>query len=85
MNYLRISSKKNSGKIETVMVILSEREAYRILLCSNNIYRNPFLDHEEPKMLLSNKSWYDFLIEQIKNRWRIKKKLFKLIPTIFVD
>lgn len=50
MNYLRISSKKYSKNVETVMVILSEREAFRILLSSNNMYRNPFLGSEEPKI-----------------------------------
>jgi hypothetical protein len=85
MNYLRTSSKKHSEKIETVMIILSEREANRILLSSNNLLRNPFLEHEEPKMLMANRSWYDFLIDQIKQRWRIKKKLFKLTPTVFSD
>ena len=65
------------------MIILSEREANRILLSSSNLLRNPFLDHEQPKMVMANLSWYEFLIDQIKNRWGIKKKLFTLIPTIF--
>lgn len=72
MNYLRIASKKYNNKVETVMIILSEREANRILLSASNLLRNPFLDHEEPKQVLANKSWYEFLIAQIQKRWRIK-------------
>lgn len=83
MNYIRIASNKYMKKVETVMIILSEREANRILLSANNIHRNPWIDHEEPKFVLNNHSWYVFLIDQIQKRWRIRKKLFKLIPTIF--
>lgn len=85
MNYLRIASKKHNDKIKTVMIILSEREANRILLSSSNLLRNPFLDYEEPKMKMSNESWYEFIINQIEDRWRIKKKLFALIPTLFSE
>ena len=85
MNYLRISSKKHSDKVKTVMIILSEREANRILLSSNDLLRNPFIDYEEPQVKMSNESWYDFIIDQISLRWRIKKKLYALIPNIFTD
>ncbi len=73
MNYLRTACKKHSDKVKTVMIILSEREANRILLSSSDLLRNPFIDYEEPQMKLSNESWYDFLIDQISQRWRIKK------------
>jgi len=72
-------------KMEDVMIILSEREANRILLSANFINRNPFVEQEQPKLLLQNRSWYEFTISQITKRWRIKKKLFKIIPDIFTD
>ena len=85
MNNLRISSKCYNKKVEIVMIILSEREANRILLASNNLLRNPFVDKEEPKQVLANLSWYEFLIEQVKRRWRIKRKLYNTISNIFEE
>jgi hypothetical protein len=73
------------AKVQDAMIILSEREANRILLSSNKINRNPFVDHESPKLVLQNKSWYDFLISQIQKRWQIKCKLFELVPQLFPD
>lgn len=73
INNFRISSKKLLKRVEDVMIILSEREGNRILLSSNKINRNPFVEYEDPKFVLQNKSWYDFLISQIKLRWMIKK------------
>ena len=83
MNYIRISSKRYMSLLQDAMIILSEREANRILLSSNKINRNPFVDHETPNFVLQNKSWYDFLVLQVQKRWLIKKKIYEIIPSLF--
>ena len=68
--------------VKDVMVILAEREANRILLSADNTARNIFIEKELPKNVLQS-TWFDFLIDQIEKRWRIKAKLFKIVPSIF--
>ena len=83
MNHARLWNKKLMILFKDAMVILAEREANRVLLSSDNSTRSMFVEKELPKHVITNSTWFDFLIEQIKKRRRIKAKLFKLIPKIF--
>ena len=85
MSYLKQTNKTLSEKVEDAMIILSEREAHRILLSSNKINRNPFVDHETPKFVYQNKIWYEFLVSQVQKRKQIRYKLFELVPQLFSD
>lgn len=67
------------------MVILSEREAHRLLLATDNITRNLFVAKEKPKETLKNQSWYKFLIDQLDKRCNIKHQLYHAIPGLFPD
>ena len=85
MNHLRTSNRKLYKVAKDAMVILAEREANRILLPTDNSSRNIYINKELPKHVITDSTWFDFLIEQIEKRWRIKAKLFKIIPKLFED
>jgi hypothetical protein len=85
MQHLRCTSKTLFEKIRESMVILSEREANRILLSQDNITRNLFVSKEKPKETLKNLKWYKFLIDQLKRRTYIKHRLYHAIPGLFPD
>lgn len=67
------------------MVILSEREAHRMLLATDNITRNLFVTKEKPKETLRNLNWYKFLIGQLDRRCNIKHRLYHAVPGLFPD
>jgi hypothetical protein len=85
MNNLRNSSKKLYEKVQESLVILSEREANRLLLPNDNVTRNLFVSKEKPKETLHNKKWYKFLIKQLKKRSFIKHRLYHVIQDLFPD
>lgn len=85
MLMFKLTSKKIMAKAQDAIIILSEREANRVLLASDNITRNLFVSKEKPKELLTNQSWFDFLVEQLKKRAQIKHNLYHVIPSLFPD
>jgi hypothetical protein len=83
MIVLKKISKHYYKKMHDILVIFSEREAQRLLFSKWTLLRNPFIEQEQPKTILTNGNWYEFLKSQVETRRWLMVKMWNVLPNVF--